>query len=151
MVLHCDTNNIKDLPLGITVCNEIFSGGLMIVSDEYLLRLFREIVGSRAKWKCEFPGCPMFGKDLNPHHVFSRDNHSVRYDPENGLWLCTPHHNGDLLSAHKSPYKFMSIILTYEVRTPEWLEDLIIRKNQIVKANNSFRCDWKNKLQELAA
>lgn len=151
MVLHCDTNNIKDLPLGITVCNEIFSGGLMIVSDEYLLRLFREIVGSRAKWKCEFPGCNAFGKDLNPHHHFSRDNHSVRYDPENGLWLCTPHHNGNVFSAHRSPTWFLSMILLYEVRTPEWLEELTIKKNQIVKANNSFRCDWKNKLQELAA
>ena len=121
----------------------------MIVSDEYLLGVFLEIVGLRARWKCEFPGCPMFGKDLNPHHYFSRDNHSVRYNPDNGLWLCTPHHNGDLLSAHKSPDQFISIIILYEVRTQEWLDDLIIRKNQIVPFNNGFRCDWKEKLQEM--
>lgn len=114
----------------------------MTVSDKNLLDLFRQIVGLRANWKCEFPGCNACGEDLNPHHVFSRENKSIRYDPFASLWLCTPDHQ----FAHAEPTRFMATILIHRVRTVEWLNEVMTRKNQIVKFNNAFREQWKVKL-----
>lgn len=65
------------------------------------------------------------------------------------MLLCNHHHVSGDLSAHRSPKEFQRIIINSGVRTQEWLDDLIIRKNQIVRFNNGFRCDWKVTLQEL--
>ena len=119
----------------------------MNVSDKYLMAISRRIVGLRAGWKCEFPGCNAYAEDLNHHHWFSRDNQSVRYDPDNGIWLCSNHHTG-LISAHREPMIFEAMIIYYHVRTVEWLQELTVKKNIIVKNNNSFREYWKEKLQE---
>jgi len=115
----------------------------MIVSDKYNLDLFRKIVGERAGYRCEMPDCGKIGENLNPHHFFSREEKSIRYDPLNGFWLCYGHH----CFAHNNSREFRKIILYNKVRTQEWLDELIIRKNQIVKVNNSFREDWKEKLR----
>lgn len=121
----------------------------MIVSDKYVLDLFNQLTGYRSGWRCEFPGCNAAGHDLNPHHVYSRDYKTIRYDSEyNGIYLCTPHHVGwDGISAHHTPTEFLRVILENKIRSEEWFLELIRRKNKIVKFNNSFRVDWKERLQ----
>ena len=113
------------------------------VSDKYNLDLFQEIVGFRADWRCEMPDCGATGHDLNPHHVEGRDNKSTRYDAEyNGIWLCYNHH----CFAHNNPREFKKILIYNKVRSREWFEELTRRTNIIVKFNNSYREEWKEKL-----
>lgn len=111
------------------------------ISDEYCLNLFRLIVGARAGWKCEI--CGHVGADCNPHHIYSRDNKSVRYDPENGLWVCEKDHRWAELVGTKKIIEYLDCT---RLRPEGWRDDLTNRKNQIVKFNDSFRTMWKEKL-----
>ena len=116
------------------------------VSEEYLLKIYREIVGFNADWKCEWPGCKAEGHDLNPHHFDSRGNLSIKFDPFCSLYLCTPHHTGSI-SAHSQPMIFEAVIIYYQVRTIEWLQEVIDRKNQIITvAPEIYREECKEKL-----
>jgi hypothetical protein len=117
----------------------------MKVSDDYLLNLFRVVVGLKAGLRCEFPGCPAYGQDLNPHHHFGKDN-AVRYDPECALWLCTPHHTGEKPSAHLTPLLFEEALLINNVRSLKWIEQGRIKQNSIVKNNDLYRVMWKKEL-----
>jgi len=108
------------------------------VSDAYLLNLLREVVSIRAGGKCEFPGCNKVICD--PHHIFSRDNKSVRYDKENIANLCDYHHRW--AEAHRDD--FVTVMIGW--RGEKWWDDLVIRKNIIIKFNGNFRQDWKEKL-----
>jgi hypothetical protein len=47
------------------------------------------------------------------------------------LWLCCEHHTGRI-SAHSEPKIFEAMIIYYQVRTIEWLQEVIDRKNQII-------------------
>lgn len=111
------------------------------VSDKYLNSLFRIVVGSRAGWRCEV--CDHVGDDCQAHHIYSRDNKSVRYDPINGAWLCNYHHR---VAEDLGTKKFIVYLNDTRTRPEGWREELISRKNQIVKANNAFREYWKEKL-----
>lgn len=115
----------------------------MIVSDKYLNVLFRTVVGSRAGWRCEGEVCGHVGDDCQAHHIYSRDNKSVRYDPLNGAWLCNYHHR---LAEIMGTKDFIVYLYNTKKRPEGWREELITRKNQIVKANNSYREYWKEKL-----
>lgn len=108
------------------------------VSDEYCLNLFRLVVGARAGWKCEH--CGRTGDDCNPHHIFSRENKSVRYDPINGAWLCNDCHR------FAESYRGLFIAAIQARRGLAWWDELVIRKNMIVKRNDQFRVEWKEKL-----
>jgi Zn-finger protein len=101
------------------------------VSEEYLLKIFHEIVGFNADFNCEWPGCKAEGPDLNAHHFDSRGNLSIKFDPFCGLYLCTNHHTGRI-SAHSEPKIFEAMIIYYQVRTIEWLQEVIERKNKII-------------------
>ncbi len=115
----------------------------MIVSDKYLLNLLREIVSERAGYRCE--KCLAFGKNFDPHHVYSREYKSIRYDPLNGVWLCVDCHR----YAHTVGERFfINELVEFGIRPPDWPNELITRKNLIVKFNNAFRIEWKAKLQE---
>lgn len=118
----------------------------MNVSDKYLLDLCRGIVGALAHWRCE--RCRAFGKYFHPHHIFSRDHKSIRYDPENHAWLCPDCHRYAHAIGEES---FTAELIKIGVRTQEWLDRLIEKKNKIVKFNNVFRIGWKEKLLRLAA
>lgn len=118
----------------------------MKVSDKYLLDLWRQIVGKRAGWRCEFPDCGKIG--TAPHHVFSRENLSTRYDPDNGIWLCYGHH----CFAHNNSREFKKEIIYWKVRSRQWLDELTIKANQIVTISpDLFRQDQKIILQGLKA
>jgi len=107
-------------------------------SDDYCLNLFRLIVGARACWKCEH--CGHVGEDCNPHHIFSRENKSIRYDTINGAWLCNACHR------FAENYKGLFIKSIQTKRGLDWWNELVRRKNIIVKWNDSFRFEWKEKL-----
>lgn len=109
----------------------------MVVSDTYLLKLWREKVSKDA---CEV--CGHAGEDCDPHHVFSREYKSVRYDPQNGVWLCNKCHR--LAEQHRILFIYTMI----GKRGRVWWEELTERRNKIVKFNNSFREDWKKILTE---
>jgi len=117
----------------------------MKVSDRYLLNLLRDVVSRRAGGRCEWPGCNEVACD--PHHVFSKENKSIRYDPDVCLNLCCGHHTGNTLSAHQSPEYFLHIIIYERVRDVRWMAEANRRKNVIVKFNDQFRLSWKEKLQ----
>lgn len=118
------------------------------VSEKYLLDLFRLAVISHAGNKCEWPDCYITGEELSAHHFFSRIHNSIKYDPLNGVALCSGHHTGLTISAHQSPTIFRSIIIN--IRGQQWLDELTRRKNQVVKANDLFRVEWKERLLKAA-
>lgn len=115
------------------------------VSDKYLRDLLREVVSLRANNCCEWPGCK--NTECDPHHFFTKDNLSIRYSPESCLWLCQSHHTGRI-SAHSEPKIFEAMIIYYQVRTIEWLQEVINRKNQIITIpEDQFREEQKEKLK----
>lgn len=111
----------------------------MIVSDKYVLNLLRDVVSARAGHKCEWPGCNK--TECDPHHIFSRENKSTRYSPDNCAWLCNEHHR----CAEASRNEFTAMMV--EIRGVDWWIDLVHAKNQVVKFNDQFRAEWKERLQ----
>jgi len=61
-------------------------------------------------------------KYLNSHHIFSRNNYSVRWNPSNGVCLCAGHHVLCNFSAHKAPLEFAEWLK--EKRGKKWYEQL---------------------------
>lgn len=86
-------------------------------------------VKERAGNRCEYCGRI---DTLNSHHIFSRSNHSVRWDIDNGACLCVSHHtfNHDF-SAHKAPAEFLEWIKN--VRGLEWYERLREKARKSIK------------------
>jgi len=111
----------------------------MKVSDDHNLKLLRDVVSARAGHVCEWPGCA--STDCDPHHVFGRANKAVRYDPENCAWLCNVHHR----EAEASPRDFNAIMVA--LRGNSWWVELVRAKNQVVKFNDAFRSEWKERLK----
>ena len=87
------------------------------------------LVKLEAGFKCEVCGTE---KNLNSHHIWSRSNRSVRWNPANGVCLCVSHHTfNSKFSAHKTPTEF-----TYwleETYGKPFLDDLRIEANKTVK------------------
>ena len=74
------------------------------------------------------PGCNAMGRDLHPHHVYSKKNGNISYDPDAGIWLCPICHE----EAHDNRQAFLDRIISAGVRTQEWHNELISKKNRIV-------------------
>jgi len=89
------------------------------ISVPYLDKLWAEFIKLRAGSKCEYCGKP---DGLNSHHIFSRSNGSVRWEPDNGISLCVSHHVFGNFSAHKSPIEFVEWIK--KVRGKDWYSRL---------------------------
>jgi len=96
--------------------------------NNYLDTLWSKAIKERAGYKCEY--CGKEGR-VNSHHIFSRSNHSVRWDLDNGICLCVSHHVFGLFSAHKSPLEFADWIR--ERRGDEWYQKLRMKSKQIKK------------------
>lgn len=61
--------------------------------------------------------CEYCGKkeNLNAHHIFSRNNKSVRWDLENGICLCAGCHTfSSRFSAHQTPTEFTQWLMKYK-------------------------------------
>jgi len=110
------------------------------VSDSRLLKLWGQKVKERAGNRCEYPDCNVNYSQTHPHHFFSRRHASLRYDIENGLCLCPTHHTMGYFSAHKDPC-FKDRIIACGVRSAEWLERLIVKRNMVVKNNDYFKLE----------
>jgi hypothetical protein len=87
------------------------------------------LVKLRAGNKCEYCGKTT---TLNSHHIFSRSNRSVRWDPINGICLCVAHHTfSSKFSAHKAPVEF-TLWLT-ESKGQDFIDRLRIKANSVSK------------------
>lgn len=78
--------------------------------------------------------CEVCGKTkpLNAHHFHGRRVRSTRWELDNGFCLCVGCHKYSTdLSAHETPacFTFWAI----ERRGQKWFDDLLIKKNTIVK------------------
>lgn len=86
-------------------------------------------VKQRAGFKCEYCGKT---ENLNAHHIFSRSNHSVRWDIDNGVCLCVSHHVfNSQFSAHKTPLEF--IFWIKDKRGVEWYDNLRAKAKKTTK------------------
>ena len=66
-----------------------------IVSDNYLLKLWRKVILLKYNNRCAFCGFP---GPLEAHHIVKRRNKILRYDSENGMALCSAcHREADLI------------------------------------------------------
>ena len=117
------------------------------ITDAKLLKLWADIVRERAGWRCEYPDCDIHATQLHPHHFYSRRHAAIRYDPDNGLCLCSHHHTMGSFSAHHDP-DFKDRIISTGVRTPEWNDKLREKRNMIVKNNKAFKEDAYEKLKK---
>lgn len=66
--------------------------------------VWRWIVKERGAGRCQYNGC--FNRGEEAHHIFSRRNMSVRFDPDNGIWLCPDCHR----YAHAHPENFNAVL-----------------------------------------
>lgn len=110
-------------------------------SEKQLMKLWSEICKKKANHKCEYPGCRINSTQLHAHHFFSRRHASIRYDPDNAVALCATHHTLGNYAAHKDPC-FKDIIIKNHVRTLAWLDNLIEKRNRIVKNDQQFKENW---------
>lgn len=77
------------------------------------LSLWKQVVKLQFKGRCDVPGCKKT-KHLNCHHIESYStNKALRYDPMNGMLLCSTHHKFGRLAAHKS-FMFMYTLMMGE-------------------------------------
>lgn len=108
-------------------------------SDATVWALTRIVCELHAGGRCEI--CGAHGGD--PHHIYARANKAVKYDPTNIAWLCNTHHRW---AEGLGTKKFIEYLINTGIRSREWEAELILRKNAIVKYNDSFRAEWKARL-----
>jgi len=98
-------------------------------------KLVGELIRLKHKHTCERcgRGAP---RQLHVHHFHGRRNHSVRWEVNNLFLLCSLCHKLDRNSAHESPYDFMN--WAKSVRGEDWYDQLLVRKNMIVKMDYDF-------------
>jgi len=118
------------------------------VSDKMLLKMCGDVAKARANFKCEYPNCSINGKQLHPHHYYSKRNANTRYDPDNIIVLCAYHHTLGNEAAHHDP-NFKDVIISNFIRTNEWHWNITEKKNKIVKNNQEFKEAWKERLKVL--
>lgn len=116
-------------------------------SEKDLLNLWQELIKLRAGYKCEYPNCPKT-EYLNAHHIYSRIHKSTKFDPDNGMCLCSGHHSLTSLSAHHDP-DFKDIIIKSGVRTAELYQKIKMRAFTPAKLDlNLIRLDLENELKK---
>jgi len=76
--------------------------------------------------------CQVCGKESTPnaHHVIGRRNHSVRWDLDNGIILCSGCHTMCNQSAHQDPLWFTEwFIKNY----PDRYDSISAKRNLVIK------------------
>ena len=115
--------------------------------EKDLLGMWQEIVKLKAGYRCEYPNCNKTDY-LNAHHIHSRSKKSTRYDPDNGIALCSGHHSLNANSAHKDP-DFKDTIIAAGVRSREFFIKLSLRANTPAKLDlNLVKVDLENELRK---
>ena len=116
-------------------------------SENELMDLWQKIIKSRAGYKCEYPNC--YKTDyLNAHHIYSRIHKSTKFDPDNGMCLCSGHHTLTSLSAHHDP-DFKDIIIKAGVRTAELYQKIKMRAFTPAKLDLKLvRLDLENEMKK---
>ena len=77
-------------------------------------------IKERDNYKCIKCGKTTY---LNSHHIYSRNNHAIRWDIDNGVTLCSGCHTmSSRFSAHKTPLEF--VLWIKEKRGDEWFNRL---------------------------
>jgi len=109
--------------------------------------LAREVCLARAGYKCEINGEPHH--TLHAHHIISRSNYRVRWNPNNLVCLTPGLHILNLQSAHKDPVFFLDVVV--RKRGEEWLE--VLRNEAHINAGVAKHTvqdllDIKSKLKE---
>ena len=117
-------------------------------TDKKALKVWADKVKERADYRCEYPDCKVNYHQVHAHHVFHRSHANLRYDISNGICLCPTHHTLGQDSAHKDP-TFITRLITCGVRTPEWFDALIEKRNVIVKNNDLFKAEKLKELMDL--
>lgn len=74
-------------------------------------KLMSELIRERAGWACEWPTCGVYYPEgarsgLEHSHFWGRRRNSVRWEPDNGLALCTGHHR----YAGSNPYEHKKVV-----------------------------------------
>ena len=83
-------------------------------------KVWSQTIKERSAWKCEYCGNEKY---LHAHHIYTRNNHQIRWDMDNGIALCGGHHTmSSKFSAHKTPLEFIEWIK--EKRGLKWYERL---------------------------
>lgn len=113
----------------------------MTISDKYLLKLWHTKAGERAENKCEI--CGIESDCLQTHHIFSKSNKSICYDLINALHVCNDHHRW---AEKVGELYVIAFLIDNKIRDLNWMNELIARKNVIVKYNNLYRIEWKERL-----
>lgn len=88
----------------------------------------------RKPWRCEVCFKTWI---MHPHHIFSRNNKSTRWDLENGICLCPwCHVMSHKFSAHKTPTEFTYWLEKHYSR--EWVENLGRKANTPLHVEPEF-------------
>jgi hypothetical protein len=96
--------------------------------DGKLDEAWSRLVKLRAGMSCEVCGKTT---TLNSHHIYSRSNRSVRWNPDNGICLCVAHHTFGSFCAHKSPTEFTEWL--YDRKGAEFMNTLKIKAHMTIK------------------
>jgi len=116
-------------------------------NEKELLDLWQQIVKLKAGYKCEYPNCHKTD-NLNAHHIYSKIHKSTKFDPDNGMCLCSGHHTLTNLSAHHDP-DFKETIIKNGVRSTEFYQKLKMRAFTPSKIDlNLIRLDLENELRK---
>lgn len=115
--------------------------------DRRLIALWQEIIKRRAKYFCEY--CRRTNR-LQAHHIFSKTNVGTRWDPSNGVCLCSGHH---IYFAHKEPETFRRWLIermgepAYNILymkahtvTKFSIGDLLLMENQLQHILEGLKC-----------
>lgn len=98
--------------------------------DKECLSIWGKIVRTRDRHTCRLCG----RRGNQPHHIYTKSIHSLRFDSKNGICLCSNHHTlSKDISGHKAPYEFR-----------QWLDKELGEAHinyLIIKKRNRFKAD----------
>jgi len=99
--------------------------------DKKLDNSWSELVKLRAGNKCEIKACGKV-RYLNSHHIFTRRNKALRWNPINGVALCPGHHTlNSKFSAHATPILFHNWMV--ENKGQDFIDRLTLKASGISK------------------